>query len=88
MPYREAGCGLVVPVEPVAPKRQRGPLELGDSSNREQAVKVLSDLWDVMGLSGSGRYGAKGVQELRRQMYRLIGEALLGSDCPEKEQLT
>ena len=88
--YRKSDSGLVVPVTPPKkPSRQFGPLEIRDDDRRELAVEALSKLWDAMDLSGKCSFlQGDGVQSLRYQQYRLVGEALLGVDCPEKEILT
>jgi len=72
-----------------AVKRIHGPLEIQDPYKREIARQALSLLWDAMDLSR--RRGLLLSDESRARiesygnLYELVGEKLLGDDCPFNE---
>ncbi len=94
MELEQRESGLVVPRQkPEKPKRRYGPLEIQDEELRRTAAEGLSKLWDAMNLSrGGGGLRLPGMpgaeaHESYYQLYRYVGEMLLGKDCPEKEVL-
>ncbi len=84
--------GIVIPKpRPAEPKQSRPPLEIQDEDRREEAKRALSKLWDAMEL-GRGHFGTeanpfreRAVGDAHYQVYRYMGEMLLGDDCPEHE---
>lgn len=66
-----------------------GALEIQDKERRELAAMALAQLWDAMNLSSPSQIEFPGeslkIHEERYALYRLVGEAILGEDCPEKE---
>jgi hypothetical protein len=73
--------------------RTKHVLEIQDEKRREKAKGALFILWDVMGLSQGG--GIKLPGDFTKEQieaywhaYHLVGDLLLGPDCPEKEILT
>lgn len=95
MDFEQRKSGLVVPKQkPKPPERRYGPMEIQDEDRRAIAAEGLSKLWDAMDLSRGGGGirlpGKPGVEaaEAYYQVYRFVGELLLGKDCPEKEVLT
>lgn len=76
------------------PKHRLGILEVEESEDREAVKAALSDLLDALKLSdgvGGIRLPGMAGPEKRKAwfaLYRYVGEALLGQDCPEKEVLT
>jgi hypothetical protein len=87
--------GLVVPKHKrKPPERRYGQMEIQDDERRAIAAEGLSKLWDAMDLSrGVGGIRLPGkpsveVSEAYYQVYRFVGEMLLGKDCPKKEVLT
>lgn len=95
MQVEQRSSGLIVPKEkPKQPPRKFGLLEIRDDEQRETAKEALSKLWDAMGLS-SGGDGIQlpggphpGTHRAHYRLYRMVGDFLLGDECPEKEQLT
>lgn len=91
MDFKERESGLVVPKQKSQkPEHQYGPLEIREEDKRELAVKALDMLWDAMSLTYTHGIGGPGWRFGRDyyRLFRFVGEALLGDDCPEKEQLT
>lgn len=91
MELEQRHSGLVVPkARSEPPSRQYGLLEIKDEERRAIAKEALSLLWDAMDLSrGSGGIVLKNdAHKTHYQIYRIVGEMLLGDECPEKEQLT
>ena len=95
MELHERKSGLVVPKEkPKPPARRYGPTEIQDQERRETARQAFLLLWDALDLTNppGGIILPGGVSrelhEFYYRFYRFMGEALLGEDCPEKEQLT
>lgn len=90
MEFNVRQSGLAVPVsKPEPPPRKYGPLEIQDPERRDVARKALLALWDAMDLSASTAICLPGcnARDAHYQVYRYVGEMLLGKDCPEKEQL-
>lgn len=91
MKVKETKSGLVIPVSQEKPKRRLGFYEIHDEDKREKAIKAMSDLWDALDLSKGGGGivlpESNNHTELHMNLYKLLGETILGKDCPIKEIL-
>lgn len=90
MEFEQRRSGLAVPKKkPEPPARQYGLLEIQDDERRDIAKEALSLLWDAMDLSHPGGIVLKGSHHTTHsQVYWIVGQMLLGDECPEKEILT
>ena len=89
MDMEERRSGLVVPKTKSEPPKRYGPIEIRGEEQRERVRVALLQLWDAMEMSaGGGILQGTSVWSGRYHLYRLVGESLLGLDCPEKEVLT
>lgn len=91
MEFSVTKSGLAIPAEkPKRPPRRYGPLELQDEDQRESAKAALLSLWDAADLSRSESFVLPGAAsaEAQRKVYRLLGEMLLGNECPGREVRT
>jgi hypothetical protein len=91
MEFIERDDGIVVPKQPPQPPgREYGALEIRDETQREQAHKAMGMLWRAMGLHNPSAIRlpdeVKDFDGVYR-LYRYFGEAILGADCPDFEQL-
>lgn len=86
--------GIAVPQQPKQspPKRIYPPLEIQNEERRKQTAYALSQLWHALDLSGRNRLldttEERIAKDVHRKLFDLIGDTLLGSDCPEHEILT
>jgi hypothetical protein len=63
--------------------------ELLEQDDFEQLKSLCKKLWDVLELSdGMAGCNMNGKWTERYELYRELGELLLGSDCPEWEVRT
>ena len=88
MEITQLESGLVVPTQPEEPKRCYGALELKDEERREDCLKALRMLREVMGLHNDNAIMADHkVQKDRMRLYNFLAETLLGEDAPDFEIL-
>ena len=95
MAFEKRESGLITPTEdPPATPPMYSLLEIQDEGKRKEAAEALLQLWDAMELSRGGggiRLPNKPSPEasaVHYQVYRFVGELLLGRDCPEKGMLS
>lgn len=89
--FRKCDSGLVVPVEKQEPcKPKYGPLELQDDVARANAAKILGELWEAAELHVNRPFCSshEAVREARYKAYRMLGDILLGNECPDGWELT
>lgn len=82
--------GICIPKQPPLPPPQPpqhefGSIEIQDPQLRAKAAEGMLLLWDAMRLTQWSSFDSE-LHEQRMQAYRNFGEAILGKDCPEKEQ--
>lgn len=76
--------GLIVPAEkPEKPTRTLGPLELRLQENREEASGLLCKLRRC--ISRERMLGGSDVTHIRREMFDLLADSLLGTDAEWEE---
>lgn len=62
-------------------------LEIDGEEKRENVKEALLNLWDSLGLLSTSNIKIPGTcTEEHHRLYKFVGEALLGADCPVRER--